>query len=136
MLMYAFSIFFFKQKSAFDLCISDWISDVCSSDLFGGLFSLFDAPCCDNDRGALSGKHYRNASSNSGVTACNQHNFPIQAKFHFYFFSGKHHLDISKTTTSGERHRRVVARMSSMYRYRWEVYSERAACSSNYFRKP
>src|SRR3546814_7925845 len=25
--------FFFKQKTAYDMCISDWSSDVCSSDL-------------------------------------------------------------------------------------------------------
>src|SRR3546814_17518738 len=28
--------FFFKQKTAYDLRISDWSSDVCSSDLLGG----------------------------------------------------------------------------------------------------
>src|SRR3546814_3188390 len=29
--------FFFKQKTAYELRISDWSSDVCSSDLVGGL---------------------------------------------------------------------------------------------------
>src|SRR3546814_7067950 len=29
-----FSFFFFKQKTAYDMRISDWSSDVCSSDLF------------------------------------------------------------------------------------------------------
>src|SRR3546814_1683650 len=28
-------LFFFKQKTAYDMRISDWSSDVCSSDLFG-----------------------------------------------------------------------------------------------------
>src|SRR3546814_3135803 len=28
--------FFFKQKTAYDMRISDWSSDVCSSDLFNG----------------------------------------------------------------------------------------------------
>src|SRR3546814_6936593 len=28
-----FSVFFFKQKSAYEMRISDWSSDVCSSDL-------------------------------------------------------------------------------------------------------
>src|SRR3546814_10651628 len=28
-----FDVFFFKQKTAYDLRISDWSSDVCSSDL-------------------------------------------------------------------------------------------------------
>src|SRR3546814_10756981 len=28
--------FFFKQKTAYEVCISDWSSDVCSSDLCSG----------------------------------------------------------------------------------------------------
>src|SRR3546814_6284050 len=35
---YLFVFFFFKQKTAYEMRISDWSSDVCSSDLFlGGL---------------------------------------------------------------------------------------------------
>src|SRR3546814_2980671 len=34
-LSYVFYFFFFKQKTAYELRISDWSSDVCSSDLFG-----------------------------------------------------------------------------------------------------
>src|SRR3546814_1234598 len=30
-----FHFFFFKQKTAYEMRISDWSSDVCSSDLFG-----------------------------------------------------------------------------------------------------
>src|SRR3546814_1416724 len=30
------SLFFFKQKTAYEMRISDWSSDVCSSDLFTG----------------------------------------------------------------------------------------------------
>src|SRR3546814_2880214 len=30
--------FFFKQKTAYEMRISDWSSDVCSSDLFGYTF--------------------------------------------------------------------------------------------------
>src|SRR3546814_10332072 len=32
-----FFFFFFKQKTAYEMRISDWSSDVCSSDLIGGL---------------------------------------------------------------------------------------------------
>src|SRR3546814_3711223 len=32
--MFCLSFFFFKQKTAYELRISDWSSDVCSSDLF------------------------------------------------------------------------------------------------------
>src|SRR3546814_7881696 len=33
MLLFDFCVFFFKQKTAYDMRISDWSSDVCSSDL-------------------------------------------------------------------------------------------------------
>src|SRR3546814_2012055 len=32
--MYVIVLFFFKQKTAYEMRISDWSSDVCSSDLF------------------------------------------------------------------------------------------------------
>src|SRR3546814_9588008 len=31
-----YCVFFFKQKTAYEMRISDWSSDVCSSDLHGG----------------------------------------------------------------------------------------------------
>src|SRR3546814_1409289 len=34
-LIFIFCFFFFKQKTAYEMRISDWSSDVCSSDLFG-----------------------------------------------------------------------------------------------------
>src|SRR3546814_7342033 len=33
MLLFVFIFFFFKQKTAYEMRISDWSSDVCSSDL-------------------------------------------------------------------------------------------------------
>src|SRR3546814_6789914 len=33
--IFSFIFFFFKQKTAYEMRISDWSSDVCSSDLFG-----------------------------------------------------------------------------------------------------
>src|SRR3546814_1654067 len=35
MVLYSFFFFFFKQKTAYEMRISDWRSDVCSSDLYG-----------------------------------------------------------------------------------------------------
>src|SRR3546814_9554295 len=35
--MFCFFFFFFKQKTAYEMRISDWSSDVCSSDLEGAL---------------------------------------------------------------------------------------------------
>src|SRR3546814_6252246 len=37
-----FVVFFFKQKTAYEMRISDWSSDVCSSDLKIGLNDLAD----------------------------------------------------------------------------------------------
>src|SRR3546814_11246370 len=37
MLIYLYCFFFFKQKTAYDMRISDWSSDVCSSDLYSAL---------------------------------------------------------------------------------------------------
>src|SRR3546814_2650269 len=34
--MFVFCFFFFKQKTAYEMRISDWSSDVCSSDLQAG----------------------------------------------------------------------------------------------------
>src|SRR3546814_15215260 len=41
MLLFSF-VFFFKQKTAYEMRISDWSSDVCSSDLPGLMESAFD----------------------------------------------------------------------------------------------
>src|SRR3546814_7511493 len=35
-------VFFFKQKTAYEMRISDWSSDVCSSDLAGGPVAPLD----------------------------------------------------------------------------------------------
>src|SRR3546814_6314359 len=45
------SFFFFKQKTAYEMRISDWSSDVCSSDLIGAV--MF--PGSEGD--ALAGRH-------------------------------------------------------------------------------
>src|SRR3546814_1887349 len=39
-----FLFFFFKQKTAYEMRISDWSSDVCSSDLLGEIRGLDDHP--------------------------------------------------------------------------------------------
>src|SRR3546814_8069292 len=38
LLFLLFFVFFFKQKTAYEMRISDWSSDVCSSDLVGWAF--------------------------------------------------------------------------------------------------
>ena len=43
--MVVFIFFFFKQKTAYEMCGRDWSSDVCSSDLFICLYAVL-APRC------------------------------------------------------------------------------------------
>src|SRR3546814_6128983 len=38
-----FFVFFFKQKTAYEMRISDWSSDVCSSDLFTGTARVYES---------------------------------------------------------------------------------------------
>src|SRR3546814_6093747 len=47
-ILLVFVFFFFKQKTAYELRISDWSSDVCSSDLTGAAHPL--PPGRDRDR--------------------------------------------------------------------------------------
>ena len=47
--------FFFKQKTAYEMCPCDWSSDVCSSDLGGGGgggISGYDGTPCKSPTGA------------------------------------------------------------------------------------
>src|SRR3546814_6472139 len=46
--------FFFKQKTAYEMRISDWSSDVCSSDLEGVMdASVEENACRENDQAVL-----------------------------------------------------------------------------------
>src|SRR3546814_4154656 len=42
LIVYVFMFFFFKQKTAYEMRISDWSSDVCSSDLLARPHRLRD----------------------------------------------------------------------------------------------
>src|SRR3546814_1482248 len=61
---FCFGVFFFKQKTAYEMRISDWSSDVCSSDLperpISRLVVLVAAPeALITDRKTASGKYKR-----------------------------------------------------------------------------
>src|SRR3546814_5660042 len=48
-------VFFFKQKTAYEMRISDWSSDVCSSDL---MVACRDQPCADPSANYRSGEDF------------------------------------------------------------------------------
>ena len=45
-----YSVFFFKQKTAYEFVSRDWSSDVCSSDLRNGQYKK--RGCCRNEKWA------------------------------------------------------------------------------------
>src|SRR3546814_8947865 len=59
----SFWIFFFKQKTAYEMRISDWSSDVCSSDLQGEHLGRAEVPPAEGEveverRVELRGQHH------------------------------------------------------------------------------
>src|SRR3546814_1659135 len=60
---YFFNLFFFcKQKSAYDMRISDWSSDVCSSDLMAEDFRRLARQILGTDGGDRAGAHVGDAA--------------------------------------------------------------------------
>src|SRR3546814_2304810 len=54
---YDFVFFFFKQKTAYEMRISDWSSDVCSSDLYIVIFDGIARPAHHHILQARNGLH-------------------------------------------------------------------------------
>src|SRR3546814_11126878 len=62
-------LFFFKQKTAYEMRISDWSSDVCSSDLItDGVQWLVDQGIADPKRIAIYGGSYGGYATLAGIT--------------------------------------------------------------------
>src|SRR3546814_7518287 len=53
--LFVFVFFFFKQKTAYEMRISDWSSDVCSSDLAADEIARHRNGEHDDDPGAFAG---------------------------------------------------------------------------------
>src|SRR3546814_7678105 len=57
--LYVTFFFFFKQKTAYEMRISDWSSDVCSSDLVTTASFAFGARTANAGRGSTAGGNHR-----------------------------------------------------------------------------
>src|SRR3546814_7103442 len=63
-------LFFFKQKTAYEMRISDWSSDVCSSDLRAHQAAVFDAALASGDlRWGITGVSLRSAGVRDQMAA-------------------------------------------------------------------
>src|SRR3546814_10422706 len=76
-------LFFCKQKTAYEMRISDWSSDVCSSDLLGGNapFIVFD----DADLDAAVAGAIQSKFRNAGQTCVCANRIYAQAGIHYAF---------------------------------------------------
>src|SRR3546814_8684896 len=88
--------FFFKQKTAYEMRISDWSSDVCSSDLGG--FTSENLQCLSARRGihdimAKFAKHIRQTLTNQILIVDHQNTKPIRRlQFHHITLMHFHRL--------------------------------------------
>src|SRR3546814_19640247 len=109
--------FFFKQKTAYELRISDWSSDVCSSDLFGDLDVIFYA-------GAALPQHLWDRLEAVAVRVRGRR-IPILSA-----------LGSTETgpvsTLSRSEERRVGKECVSTCRSRWSPYHSKKKSESNY----
>src|SRR3546814_20558178 len=66
--LFSVLFFFFKQKTAYEMRISDWSSDVCSSDLLGAGYipKIDQATCNANSKGLFA--YYRVAEAGFVLT--------------------------------------------------------------------
>src|SRR3546814_20407579 len=108
---YLLFFFFFKQKTAYEMRISDWSSDVCSSDLVG--------------RGVLCGRggrpHQREAGGEQSGREQRAHPHEVNGQFQP---AGAVALGFGAMTETQDRseERSVGEECGSTCRYRWSPY--------------
>src|SRR3546814_4527227 len=99
--------FFFKQKTAYEMRISDWSSDVCSSDLEAEFAIAGAATSDDTIRPAI--RNFRRIS-----------NIPFEKEFgHRYHCHCDHARKLSRERMGRSEERRVGKECVSTCRSRW-----------------
>src|SRR3546814_9158280 len=102
--------FFFKQKTAYEMRINDWSSDVCSSDLLESFCARFAARRMTADeRRCLAEVHdaCRNLAEAGEVHAY----YDANRRFHEVIYAGSHNTYLEETT------RRMRNRLSPYRRF-------------------
>src|SRR3546814_10597934 len=62
-----FYFFFFKQKTAYEMRISDWSSDVCSSDLLAHRVTRAAVPAQVDVGGEVGARHFHTMREQAGI---------------------------------------------------------------------
>src|SRR3546814_18595109 len=114
--MQLFVVFFFKQKTAYEMRISDWSSDVCSSDLIYGSYYV-TIPSAAQSRGSIDGRDNANAGLRS-ITPCPSLHDPLLLKARGEFNMGHFSVEIYAPTGRSEE-RSVGKECVRTCRARW-----------------
>src|SRR3546814_5760218 len=107
--------FFFKQKTAYEMRISDWSSDVCSSDLIAALDAVAGRPVEGAEADLLGTRGHRHHRDRTGHERELQVALPERAGRH-----GRLHVVHKAQRRSEER--RVGKECVSQSRSRWSPY--------------
>src|SRR3546814_8875073 len=109
--------FFFKQKTAYEMRISDWSSDVCSSDLFGMDDDRARFACVLAEQGGLDGRPWRmrlrSPCRSQGTGQVGEGNGPRNRSQHNPSASSLCRAPRPVMTTSGEADRKSTRLNSS-----------------------
>src|SRR3546814_19321896 len=131
-----FCCFFFKQKTAYEMCISDWSSDVCSSDLLLKAERLGEKMNVGKALELLSERTFGVAGNADDLDLrallpefADQRR-PVHAR---HDDVGNHHIDpLRRSIENLQRHvarrsdeRRVGKACVSTGRYRWGPYNQK-----------
>src|SRR3546814_5287584 len=104
-----FGVFFFKQKTAYEMRISDWSSDVCSSDL-----------CHDGGRGFEASQNRRQHIIDAGRDRLRRTILATFTPTHQAILGGE--LDQQAVAFRRSEERRVGKECVSTCRSRWSPY--------------
>src|SRR3546814_15181211 len=120
-----YSFFFFKQKTAYEMRISDWSSDVCSSDLRSRTMVLLKHPMitCIEDLRVLARKRvprmfYEYADTGSWTESTYRAN---EADFQSLLLRQRVAVHISRCSHRRSEQRRVGHECVSTCSYRWQL---------------
>src|SRR3546814_9489869 len=121
-------VFFFKQKTAYELRISDWSSDVCSSDLANPVFSIPFANLRTVARlfPRYAGDPCVGATNSATITQCTakgyrgayDSNNPANLQGG-YFFGGNANIAAERGKTRSEEH---TSELQSLMRISYAVF--------------
>src|SRR3546814_20543110 len=107
-------IFCFKQKTAYEMRISDWSSDVCSSDL--GTLNTGDLSATAAGIGGNGGTYSNSSGAATGISVGGEGGVGT---------GGTATIDFATGLTSSSEERRVGKECVSTCRSRWSPYHEK-----------